>query len=183
MYRSAILLAAVALAVVALLPSAVFATERNNTSATYEYHLEGPNAAQSADGDEVSFTGMGTFSVHPKSASGGGGFTLTEDGTTLSGTWSALDLVSFQPYGCGIVLGDPLPPDFCGGHLELQVVLTPTAGPEMEGILTIVCVIGDIPGQVAKGTNATEGIRLVLPGVENYNQQVEGAMNIFILIA
>jgi hypothetical protein len=183
MFRSAILLAAVALAVVALLPSAVHATEPNNTSATYEYHLEGPNAAQSADGDEVSFTGMGTFSVHPKSATGGGGFTLTEDGTTLSGTWSALDLVSFTPYGCGIVLGDPLPPNFCGGRLELRVLLTPSVGPAMEGILTIVCVIGDIPGQASVGTNATEGVRLVLPGVENYNQQVEGAMNIFILMA
>jgi hypothetical protein len=182
MHRSIILLAAVALAFVALVPSAVLATEPNNTSATYEYLMEVPNAAQSADGDGVTFTGEGTFSVHPKSASGGGGFTLTEDGTTLTGTWSALDLVSFQPYGCGIVLGDPLPPNFCGGHLELRVLLTPSAGPEMEGILTIDCIIGDIPGQAFKGTNATEGVRLVLPGVENYNQQVEGGMNVFILL-
>jgi hypothetical protein len=176
------LLAAVALAVVALLPGAVRATEPNNGSASYEYLMEEPNVAQSADGDQFIVTGMGTFSVHPKSGSGGGEFTLTDDGTTLSGTWSALDLVSFQPYGCGIVLGDPIDPNACGGHLELDVLLTPSAGPAMEGILTIDCIIGDIPGQAFQGTNATEGVRLVLPGVENFNQQVAG-MNVFILMA
>jgi hypothetical protein len=175
-------LVVVTLAVVAILPGAALATQPNNESATYEYHMEIPNIAQSADGDTVEVTGMGTFSVHPKSATGGGTFTLTDDGTTLSGTWEVLELVSFQPYGCGVVLGDPLPANFCGGVVTMRVLLTASDGAEMQAILTIVCIIGDIPGQPFVGRNATEGILLSVPGVDNYNEQIAGE-NVYILLS
>ena len=167
--------------VAVLLSGAALATENNNESATYEWLLEEPNVSHSGDGDTASVTGEGEFSVHPKTASGGGRFTLTDDGTTISGTYEALDTISFQPYGCGVVLGQPIPPNFCGGALTLRVVLTPNGGgPQMKGILRIICIIGDPPGEVGKSNLATEGIELRVPGVDNYNKQVSG-MNVYIL--
>jgi hypothetical protein len=174
-----ILAIVVATAVLALSTVTAYATENNNESARYQYHVEVPNISESADGDRVTvMASTGTFSVHPKTASGGGTFTLTNDGTTLTGTWTALDTIAFQPYGCGVLFGDPIPPNFCGGKLQLRVLLT-AGGRQMEGMLTIVCIIGDVPGQYFVSRNATEGILLNVPGVENYNQQVSG-MNVFI---
>ena len=141
-----------------------------------------PNVARSADGDTVSVTGEGEFSVHPKSFVGEGTFTLTNDGSTVSGTWTAVELLAFQPYGCGVVLGNPLPPNFCGGFILGRIILTPSTGPTMEGILRVVCIIGDVPGQYFVSKNATEGINLNVPGVENYNMQA-GGMNVFIRTA
>ena len=167
--------------VAALLPAVALATQANNQSATYQWHLEEPSVAQSGDGDTATVTGMGEFSVHPKTASGGGQFTLTDDGTTVSGTYEAVDTISFQPYGCGVLLGEPIGPNECGGVLKLRVVLTPDGGgPQMEGILRIICIIGDFAGQVDKSNLATEGIELRVPGIDNYNEQVSGA-NVYIL--
>jgi hypothetical protein len=177
------LAAVLVVGIAALLPGAALATENNNESATYEWHLEVPNVSQSGDGDTASVTGSGEFSVHPKTASGGGQFTLTDDGTTISGTYEALDTISFQPYGCGVFLGEPIPPNLCGGALTLRVVLTPDGGgPQMKGILRIICIIGDPPGQVGKSNLATEGIELRVPGVDNYNKQVSGE-NVYVLVA
>jgi len=54
--------------------------------------------------ENIAVTGEGTFSVHAKSASGGGAFTFTgADGTTFRGTWSVKGLIAFQPYGCGVI--------------------------------------------------------------------------------
>jgi hypothetical protein len=170
--------------IAALLPgAAALATQANNESATYEWHLEVPNVSQSGDGDTASVTGMGQFSVHPKTASGGGQFTLTDDGTTITGTYEAIDTISFHPYGCGVLLGEPIEPNLCGGVLKMRVVLTPDGGgPQMKGILRIICIIGDTPGQVGKSNLATEGIELRVPGVDSYNKQVSG-MNVFVLVA
>jgi hypothetical protein len=166
-----------------LLSGVALATENNNKSATYEWLMEEPNVSQSGDGDTASVTGEGEFSVHPKTASGGGEFTLTDDGTTITGTFEALDTISFHPYGCGVLLGEPIGPNECGGVLTLRVVLTPDGGgPQMKGILRIICIIGDPPGEVGKSNLATEGIELRVPGVDNYNKQVSG-MNVFILEA
>ena len=167
----------------AFLPGRAVATENNNESARYQLHIEVPNVAKSADGDTVAITGMGEFSVHPKEFTGAGTFTLTNDGTTLSGTWAGVELLAFQPYGCGVLFGEPtIPPNFCGGFILARVVLTPTTGPTMTAILRVVCIIGDVPGQYFVSKNATEGITLDVPGVENYNEQVSG-MNVFIRTA
>ena len=167
----------VALAALAPVPAA--ATTNNNESATYQLHIEVPNIAQSSDGDTVRITGEGDFSVHPKSFTAEGTFRLTNDGTTVSGTWEAVELLAFQPYGCGVVRGNTIPPNFCGGFLLGRVELVPSTGPTMEGILRVVCIIGDVPGQYFVSKNATEGINLDVPGVDNYNKQA-GGMNLFI---
>jgi hypothetical protein len=172
----------------ALVAAGASATGPNNEAAEYEWHLEVPNTAKSADGDTVTLTGMGEFSVRAKTASGGGAFTLTEDGLTISGTYVALEAIAFHPYGCGVFLGEPLPPgeeNLCGGRLVLRVLGTVTspaflAGVQSEADLTIICILGDIPGsKPEENRNAAEGITLNVPGLENYNKQA-GGFNVFI---
>lgn len=151
-------------------------TARNNESATYEFHLEVPNVAMAPNGDTVAVTGMGTFGVHPKSVSGGGTFTHTlASGGTLTGTWTATKLRSFQPYGCGVVFGTPLPENFCGGRVLMRVTLVPDAAPSLsfQGRLWIYCLIGNPPA------SASEGIRLSVPGLINFNKVV-GGENVYI---
>jgi len=149
------------------------ATAPNNEAGSYEFHLEEPNVAMAPNGDTFAVTGMGAFSVHPKSASGGGSWTHTfAGGGSASGTWAATGLVAFQPYGCGVVFGDPLPPDFCGGRVVLDVTLSTALG-LVPAQLTIYCLIGAPPA------SAAEGIRLVIPGVINFNEVV-GGDNIYI---
>src|SRR5437899_1546853 len=118
-----------AAAVAIILPAASSATEPNNESNSYTFLMEVPNSAQDSAGDTLSVEGEGMFSVHPKSASGGGTYHFTPvGGTPFSGTWTVNGLVAFQPYGCGIVhfpTGDViLPPNFCGGQVILDVTAT-----------------------------------------------------------
>src|SRR5262245_9311266 len=74
-----------------------------------------PTLALAPNGDIIEFTGTGTFSIHPKSVSGAGNFIhRNAAGTVLaSGTWTAVDLLSFHSYGSGAVQG--LPANFEGG--------------------------------------------------------------------
>ena len=123
------------------------------------------------NGDTIAITGAGTFSMHPKSATGGGSFSHTlAAGGTLKGTYTVSELVDFQPYGCGLFFGTPIPPELCGGRLVFRVKAG--AGRESialaRGLLTIYCVIGVPPA------SAEEGIRLVVPGVRNFNDVVTG---------
>jgi len=149
------------------------ATAPNNGAGSYEFHLEAPNVAMAPNGDTFAATGIGAFSVHPKSAGGGGSWTHTfAGGGSASGTWAANALVAFQPYGCGVVFGDPLPPNFCGGRVVLDVTLSTPLG-SLPGQLTIYCLIGAPP------PSAAEGIRLVVPGVINFNKVV-GGENVYI---
>jgi hypothetical protein len=171
-----------ALSLALITPVSVGATTNNNESATYQLHLEIPNIAQSADGDQVTVTGEGVFSLHPKAFTAEGAFTFTDDGTTISGTWTADELLAFQAYGCGIVMGTPIPPNFCGGFVLGRITLTSSTGATMDGTLRVVCIIGKVPGQYFVSKNATEGINLDIPGVENFNHQVTGD-NVFIRTA
>jgi hypothetical protein len=181
--RKTVSLAAIAFALVVVPPSTGMISnnasdgagaKRNNASATYTYSMEQPNISRASNGDTVAVTGEGTFSVHPKSVSGGGTFVHTlASGGSVSGTWTADRLVSFVPYGCGVIFGNPLPPNFCGGRMVTTVTLTPTGGTSIKGKLTIICLIGYPP------PSSKEGIRLVVPGHANFNKQVEG-MNLFV---
>jgi hypothetical protein len=171
-----------ALAAFVLVPTEALGVP-NNESATYEWHLEVPNVSQASNGDTVSVTGSGEFGVHPKSATGGGEFTHEfADGGSVSGTYEVTGLVSFQPYGCGIVasVGAILPPDFCGGKLKMRVLLS-AGGATLPGTLTVFCIIGPNPPN-SHDDPSEEGIGLVVPGVANFNR-IMGGMNVYILQA
>ena len=157
------------LALLVVAPGSALASAPNNESATYDWFLEHPNVAMAPNGDTVAVVGAGTFGVHPKSASGEGEFTHTfAGGGDISGTYTVDGLVDFQPYGCGVVFGETLPDNFCGGRVVFDVTLEVDSVGSVEGQLTIYCLIGKPPA------SAAEGIRLVIPGHINFNKVVEG---------
>src|SRR5919201_1948649 len=94
---------------------------------TFQLVLEEPNTAVAPNGDTVAITGEGEFSVFPNSVEAEGEFVHRNSaGTVLAtGTWSATSLLSYQSYGCGVVFGTPIPPEFCGGKVSMTVLLTP----------------------------------------------------------
>jgi hypothetical protein len=146
-------------------------------SATHTYMLEmdGPNFGVAANGDRVTITGHADFSVNPKSAEGDGSFTHTSSsGTVLgAGTWTATELLDYQSYGCGVVLGDPIPDNFCGGKVKLRVTLTTPLG-QLPATMTVICIIGPNPPDSAFGANRSEGVMLDIPGVINFNHSAGG---------
>jgi hypothetical protein len=146
-------------------------------SATHKYMLEmeGPNFGIAANGDMVTITGHADFSVNPKSAEGSGGFTHTRDGAVVgSGTWTATELLDYQSYGCGEVLGDPsLPDNFCGGKVKLRVMLRTSLG-QLPATMTVICIIGPNPPDSAFGEKRSEGAMLDVPGVINFNHTAGG---------
>src|SRR5438034_271101 len=173
MRRRATILSLLSLVVALAWPAGSSATAPNNQAASYQFFLEEPNVAMASNGDTIALTGEGEFAVHPKSASGAGEFTHTfAGGGSVSGTWTVNGLVDFQPYGCGVLFGDPIPPELCGGRLSLDVTFTGPAG-SRPGRVTVYCVIGVPPA------SAKEGVRVVVPGVANFNKQVSG-MNVYI---
>jgi hypothetical protein len=173
MKRRFILLFLVAFALAITWPAASSATAPNNESNSYGFFLDVPNVAQDAAGHTLAVTGDGTFSVHAKSASGGGDFTFTgADGTTFTGPWTVNGLVDFQPYGCGVIFGTPIPPDLCGGRLVLDVTATTPFGPR-PAQLTVYCEIGNPP------PSTEEGITAVVPSVGAFTRQT-GGMNVYI---
>ena len=157
-----------------LAPASAYASSSTHT---FELQMEVPNTAQAPNGDQVSITGEGTFSVHPKSVEAEGEFTHTDSaGNVLAtGTWTATKLLTYQSYGCGVVFGQPIPPNLCGGRVMMRAVLTPDGTTlQIPAILTVYCVIGD-----KRPSSAEEGIRLVVPGHVNFNH-VTGGMNVYI---
>src|SRR6516225_8716064 len=151
-------------AVAALRQETVFAS---NTTATYQLHMEAPQITQAANGDTVTTTGSGVFSVNPKTVTATGTYTGPGSG---SGTWVATQLLDFQPYGCGVLFGIPLPPNLCGGKVILRVVLTDsTSGQQFDGTIWVFCLIGPNPPN-----SAQEGARLNIVGVNNFNNIVSG---------
>jgi hypothetical protein len=165
---------AVGVAAFVLAPTSAFA--RSGTE-TFELHMEAPNTAQAPNGDQVAVTGEGEFSVHPKSVEADGEFTHTDSaGNVLAtGSWTATQLLSYQSYGCGVVFGTPLPPNFCGGKVIMRVLLTPEGTTlRIPGKLWVFCLIGPNPPN-----SAEEGIRLNVPGIINFND-VTGGENVYI---
>jgi hypothetical protein len=158
-------------------------TTASGDSATHTFLLEVevPNVSQAPNGDRVAITGEGEFQVHPKAVEAEGGFTHTDSaGTVLAaGTWTATNLLAYQSYGCGVVEGDPLPPELCGGQLKMAVVLTPDGTSlQIPAILTVFCIIGPNPPN-SHDDMSGEGITLVVPGIVNFNQIVSG-MNVYV---
>jgi hypothetical protein len=178
MKRRSALLALATVALVVWMPGPA-AADPNNESATFELHVDVPNVAMAPNGDTIAISGTGPFTVHPRSVTASGTFTHVAGGGTITGTWTATDLLSFEFYGCGVVpsIGATLPPDFCGGVLKMRVVFRP-AGTSLEipGIITVFCVIG--PQAPPTHDNPTEpgeeGVKVVVPGIANFNEIVSG---------
>jgi hypothetical protein len=117
--------------------------------------------------------------VNPKSVEGAGSFThMNSSGTVLAtGTWQTTQLLDYQSYGCGVVFGTPLPPDFCGGKVKMGVMLNTPIG-QLPGTLTIICVIGPNPPNSIDAKSG-EGAMLDVPGVINFNHSAGGDNVIF----
>lgn len=147
---------------------------------TFILALEVPNTAVAPNGDTVALTGEGEFSVFPNSVEAEGEFVHSNSaGTVLAiGTWSATSLLSYQSYGCGVLFGDPIAPEFCGGKVSMTVLFTPTGTAlQIPAMLTVFCVIGDhVPG------NAEEGVRLNVQDIINFTHAT-GGDNVYIRIA
>ena len=144
----------------------------NSTTQTYQLHMDVPQITQAANGDTVSITGSGLFSVNPKTVTATGTYTSQGSG---SGTWVATQLLDYQSYGCGVIFGTPIPPDLCGGKLMLRVVLTDsTSGQQFDGTIWVFCLIGPNPPN-----SAQEGARLNIVGVNNFNNIVSGG-NVYV---
>jgi hypothetical protein len=137
-------------------------------SASYTWHVF-DDVTEASNGDRVELRGSGPLTIHPKSASGGGTFVHTNSaGTVLAtGTYTVTELLSFQSYGPSPFL----PPTFSAGKAQFRVELMPEGTTVVvEGLLDVECRLPgiDVPG----GT--VEGIRLVVPGVANFNKPVAG---------
>jgi hypothetical protein len=177
MRRPSAVLGALAFALFLLVPAASSAAETR----TYEMLMEVPNVAQAPNGDQVAVTGEGMFQVHPKGVEASGEFTHTDsDGNVVAaGTWQATTLRTYQSYGCGVVLGNELPANFCGGKLKMRVLLTPDGTTlQIPGTLTVFCIIGPNP-PASHDDPSGEGVTLVVPGIANFNKIVSG-MNVYI---
>jgi hypothetical protein len=187
MRRSNVGILAIAFGLVLLMPAA---TSAHTSRATYDYHIGDAligsigfptnSQATASNGDVVTIIGTGSFSADGKWADGGGTFShhVAATDATITGTWTATSLISFQFYGCGELEGSPVPPNFCGGVAKLAITATPDANPSvhLSGALTITCVVG--PDMTPK---AIEGVRVNVYDVINFNKTVpESGANIFI---
>lgn len=165
----------------------------NNQPATYELQMEGENHGTAANGDTVEVTCenrpvdpdtgghvCGTFSAHPKALPDppSGEFVHRDSaGNVLGGgTWVATELLSFDLYGCGVLTftdpDTPLPPDFCGGAVELRTLLT-TGGGTFDAVLTVFCIIGE-HAPASHDDPSGEGVTFKIPGVINFNHTAGG---------
>jgi hypothetical protein len=166
----------VVVGVVAALVLAPSAAVADSAPHTYLLEMESPNFGTAANGDTVTITGHADFSVHPKSATGSGTFTHTaSDGTVRgAGTWTATGLIDYQSYGCGIVLGELIPDNFCGGKVKLRVTLSTPLG-QLPATMTVICIIGPNPPDSAfHEGKRSEGAMLDVPGVVNFNHTAGG---------
>lgn len=165
-----------------------------NVAVTYGVTMNTPNSARAPNGDLVSLKctfglgGCGTFTTKDKAVSLHGTFVHSDSaGNVLgAGTWEATQLISIDLYGCGVVDPDgpggaspvTIPPFICGGALKLRVVLTAGAL-QLDGILTIFCIVGENPPNTHDELSE-EGITLNVPGVINFNQLEPTGTNNFV---
>ena len=162
----------------------------HTSRATYDFHIGDAligsigfptqSQAMASNGDVVTIIGTGSFSADGKWATGGGTFShhMAASDVTITGTWTADRVISFQFYGCGEIEGSPVPPNFCGGLLKLAITVTPDANPalHLSAALRVSCIVGpDVP------PSAIEGVRVNVYDVINFNKTVpESGANIYI---
>lgn len=177
-----LILAAAASSALAFTPGAVLA---DSASHTYLLVAEEANVGVAPSGDTIhvfceAIDGVcGTFSVNPKSITASGEFQhFLPDGTLfVSGTWTATQLISFHAYGCGVVFGQPIPPNLCGGAVKFRATFNTPIG-ELGGVITVFCIVGDkVPASI--GGPFTEGVTVDVPGIVNFNHPA-GGDNIYV---
>ncbi len=176
------------LAIPALLLTVLSGTASAHTvKATFEYHVGDAvlqamgfpvgNQAVAPNGDVVTIVATGTFDAATGAASGGGTFShhVAATGQTITGTFVATGLISFQSYGDATPEG--LPASFYGGKVLLRIVATPDAAPDLHlaATLTIECELGVPP------SGTVEGVRVNVYDVINFNKSVpESGANIYV---
>jgi hypothetical protein len=141
--------------------------------------IESPDVASASGGATITISATGSFHVASHQASGGGTFEhRAADGTLLgSGTFTVTRLTSFDPFGCGVAGGEPIPANFCGGFavFPVHVVGHPASGgtEEFDAAFTIDCLVGSPP------PGAEEAITFDIPGVIDFDTPVSGE-NLFV---
>ncbi len=155
---------------------------------TYLLVAEAANVGVAANGDSIHITCeagehvCGSFSIHPKSIEASGEFVhLLPDGSLFaSGTWAATKLISFQSYGCGEVLGTPIPEDLCGGAVKFAATFSTPIG-ELDGIITVFCIVGP-KAPSSHNEPSGEGVTVVVPGFINFNH-TGGGENVYVQLS
>jgi hypothetical protein len=177
-------LAAALAGALALAPGGALAS---SASQSFLLVAEAPNVGVAANGETIEITCesgehvCGTFSVHPKSIEASGEFAhFLANGTLFaSGEWIATELISFQSYGCGEVLGEPIPSDLCGGVVKFAATFSTPIG-ELDGIITVYCIVGPKAAS-SHDEPPGEGVTVVVPGIINFNH-TGGGENVYVQI-
>jgi hypothetical protein len=164
----------------AMLVFAPTAAVADSARHTYQLHLEEANVAQAPNGDQVAITGEGVFGVHPDTVDAEGEYVHTDpNGNVMGqGTWTATNLLTYQPYGCGVLAftdpPTPLPPDWCGGRVFMRVLFTPEGtNLELPGTIEVFCIIGPNPPNNHDDPTG-EGVLVNVPGIIHFNRIVFG---------
>ena len=162
-------------------PTAIVSGASHSAAATFGWHIGDqflaeanpsfgvPSVTMTYNGDTVAINGTGTLGVHPDSVTGGGMFVHRDSSGNIKfkGTWEATNLISFVSYGPGTPQG--LPSNLFGGKAVIHVKLLVGGNVVHDGILTVLCLLGEPP----KGVD--EGVRLVVQGTPfNFNKQISG---------
>jgi hypothetical protein len=160
-------------------------------SATHTYLLvaEAANVGVAANGETIEITCeatehvCGTFSVHPKAIEASGEFAhfLADGSLFASGTWTATELISFQSYGCGEVLGTPIPPDLCGGKVKFAARFSVPGFGELDGVITVWCIVGP-KAPSSHDEPSGEGVTVVVPGIINFDH-TGGGENVYVQLS
>jgi hypothetical protein len=168
--KSALIVAILAIAGLALVPAAASA-DANGNHAVYAWIVGAVPAGSSdtavaPDGTTVTLKGSGTFTAGPgNTASGGGTYSFSSGG---SGHWTVTGVQGFVSYGSGAAQG--LPKNLTGGEVKLNITLDNGS----TGVLTIYCLLGSPPA------GKEEGITLILGSGGQFTKQ-DGGNTVFIL--
>ena len=133
-----------------------------------------PGEAIADNGDLIELSGQGVLTLNPKSAVGGGVFTHSfAAGGSMTGTWTAIQLLSFKSYGPSPLL----PPSFEAGDALILVHLVDSeTGLGGDAILRVGCILP----QVKLPPATFEGIRLSVMGGVNFNKETQPRATLFI---
>ena len=181
--RRIFLCAVLAVSALVLTAGSGVAADANGNHDTYTWYAGVPSTVvpgfpttvmAAGQSGTITMAGTGRLKAGPDNfATGGGTYSLVDNqGRPVgsAGTWAVQrGLIEFETWGCGNLGPMPVPAGFCGGQAKLRIVLAggPLAG--ADGVLTIMCLVGNPPG------GKEEGITLVLGNGTNFTQTEEGA--------